>query len=283
MTPVRPRPVYRPVVALGLAVALALVTGLDATVAARQRRMGMSNRLPQPTETSFDGGFNFCRVAFQSGRGRRGAGWSVDYPRADVNLSIRLSELTRTRVSFDADREPRHFVLQLSDPMLFRCPFIMMTEPGGLLFDESEIAPLRDYLLKGGFLWADDFWGTAAWESFEQQMRRVLPAAAYPMRDLDPGHPLFHAQFPVADVKQIPSINFWAGTGGGTSENGGDSAVPHARAFLDQEGRMLVLATHNTDYGDAFEREGDNQDYFYEFSVDGYAFGINVLLYAMTH
>ncbi len=84
-----------------------------------------------------------------------------------MNLSIRLSELTRTRVSFDAAREPRHFVVQLTDPSLFRCPFVMMTEPGGLVLDESEVLPLRDYLQKGGFLWADDFWGTAAWESFE--------------------------------------------------------------------------------------------------------------------
>ena len=282
MSQVRPRPAVRLVIGLGLAVALAAGAGLGVTVAA-QRRMGASNRFPQPTDTSFDGGFNFCRVAFRTGRYGRGSGWSVDYPRADVNLSIRLSELTRTRVSFDADREPRHFVLQLTDPTLFRCPFVMMTEPGGLMFDEAELAPLRAYLQKGGFLWADDFWGTAAWENFEHEMRRVLPADAYSLRDLDPDHPIFTAQFPVADVKQIPSINFWAGTGGATSENGGDSAVPHARGFLDRDGRLLVLATHNTDYGDAFEREGDNQDYFYEFSVDGYAFGINVLLYAMSH
>ncbi len=103
------------------------------------------------------------------------------------------------------------------------------------------------------------------------------------MRDLDPGHPIFHTQFQVDDVKQIPSINFWAGTGGATSENGSDSRVPHARAFLDEHGRILALATHNTDYGDSWEREGDDPDYFYAFSVDGYAFGVNVVLYALTH
>ena len=282
MTLARLRAVRRPAVAAGVAVALLALLGLGGEALARQRRLGLSNRLPQPTETSFDGAFNFCRVAFQTGR-RRGSGWSVDYPRADVNLSIRLSELTRTRVSFDGAKEPRHFVVQLTDPSLFRCPFVMMTEPGGLVFDEAEVKPLRDYLLKGGFLWADDFWGTAAWEGFEYEMRRVLPADQYPMRDLDPSHPIFRTQFPVDDVKQIPSINFWAGTGGGTSENGSDSRVPHARAFLDRDGRILALATHNTDYGDSWEREGDDPDYFYTFSVDGYAFGVNVVLYALTH
>ena len=269
-------------------VATALVlTGLVALAGhealARQRRMGVSNRYPVPTESSFDGGFNFCRIAFQTGRFRRGGNWVVDYPRADVNLSIRLSELTKVRISRDGEREPRHFVLPLTDPSLFRCPFVMMTEPGGLTLDDAEVARLREYLLKGGFLWADDFWGEIAWQNFEQEMRKVLPAADFDLRDLDGDHPLFRTQFPVQEVKQIPSINFWAGTGGDTSEWGNDSREPRARAFIDKQGRVVMLATHNTDYGDSWEREGDDPDYFQTFSIDGYAFGINVVLYAMSH
>jgi hypothetical protein len=267
-------------------VALALVTAVTLAgheALARQRRMGRSNAFPIPTESSFDGGFHFCRVAFQTGRFRRGGNWVVDYPRADVNLSIRLSELTKTWVSFDAEREPNHFVLELTDPSLFRCPFIMMTEPGGLVFTDEEAARLREYLLKGGFLWADDFWGEAAWFNFEREIRRVLPDGQFPLRELDRDHPLFNTHFPVKEVVQIPSINFWAGSGGDTSEWGFESRQPHARGFLDGQNRLLVLATHNTDYGDAFEREGDDPSYFQAFSIDGYAFGINVVLYAMTH
>lgn len=250
---------------------------------ARQRRMGVSNRYPIPTESSFDGSFNFCRIAFQTRRFSRGGNWVVDYPRADVNLSIRLSELTKVRISRDGEREPRHFVLPLTDPSLFRCPFVMMTEPGGLTLDDAEVARLREYLLKGGFLWADDFWGEIAWQNFEQEVRKVLPAADFELRDLDRDHPLFRTQFPVQEVKQIPSINFWAGTGGDTSEWGNDSREPRARAFIDKQGRVVMLATHNTDYGDSWEREGDDPDYFQTFSIDGYAFGINVVLYAMSH
>jgi hypothetical protein len=84
-------------------------------------------------------------------------------------------------------------------------------------------------------------------------------------------------------MPQIPSINFWLGSGGGTSERGPDSAVPHARAIADVHGRVMVLMTHNTDISDSWEREGDDPDYFYRFSVDGYAVAIDVLLYAMTH
>jgi len=85
------------------------------------------------------------------------------------------------------------------------------------------------------------------------------------------------------DLLPIPSINFWYGTGGRTSERGPDSATPHVRAVSDRDGRILVVMTHNTDFGDAFEREGDSREYFERFAGAGYAFGIDTLLYSMTH
>jgi hypothetical protein len=94
---------------------------------------------------------------------------------------------------------------------------------------------------------------------------------------------LFRQQFQISKVPQIASINHWFGSGGGTSERGADSAVPHAMGVADRNGRLLVLMTHNTDFGDSWEREADDPTYFYNFSVDGYAFGINVLLYALSH
>ncbi|MGH9387838.1 MAG: DUF4159 domain-containing protein [Vicinamibacterales bacterium] len=232
---------------------------------------------------SFDGAFQFCRVAFRGNRYGDGGGWAVDYPRADINLSIRLSELTHTRVSFDAARDPNHLVVRLTDEAMFQCPFIMMTEVGAAYFDDAEAAALRAYLLKGGFLWADDFWGEYAWDVWADQIGKVLPRAEYPIRDVPLDHPVFHSQFIVNKVPQIASMNFWAGSGGGTSERGADSAEAHARAIVDRHGRIMVFITHNTDLGDSYEREADNPEYFLRFSVDGYAMGINILLYAMTH
>ena len=88
----------------------------------------------------------------------------------------------------------------------------------------------------------------------------------------------------VYDVtEQIPSIGAWGGPGGNTSERGRDSAVPHVRGILDDDGRIMVLMTHNTDFGDAFEREGDDHHYFLEFAPEGYAFGVNAIVYSMTH
>jgi hypothetical protein len=112
----------------------------------------------------------------------------------------------------------------------------------------------------------------------------VLPAHEFPIVDLPANHPLFRTQFQVKrGIMQIPSIHYWLGSGGGTSERGGDSAEPHARAVFDEHGRIMVFMTHNTDISDGWEREAEDPRYFYKFSVDAYAIAINALLHAMTH
>ena len=173
-------------------------------------RRGFRLRVQTPTPESFDGRFNFCRVMFQSGRYRNGGGWGVDYPRADINLSFRLSELTTTRVGRSEPDEFNNVVLRLTDPQVSKCPFIMMTEVGNTYLDDQEAAHLRDYLLRGGFLWADDFWGEWAWEVWESQIRKALPSGPYPTVDLPLDHPIFRTHFDLrSGVLQIPSINFW--------------------------------------------------------------------------
>jgi hypothetical protein len=268
-----------------LAIAAVLAT---ASTALAQRRRGRGfgwggAPLRMATAQSFDGAFNFCRIIFSQSYDGDGGNWSVDYPRADINLSIRLSELTRTRISRDSSGEPNHVLLRLTDDLLFQCPFIMMTEVGSTYLSPEEATRLREYLLKGGFLWADDFWGSWAWEVWAREIGKALPPSEYPIVDVPLTHPIFHQQFEVKRVIQIPSIGMWMNMGGGTSERGADSAEPHARAILDKHGRMMVFITHNTDFGDAFEREGDDPTYFYTFSVEGYAMGVNVLLYSLTH
>jgi uncharacterized protein DUF4159 len=267
----------------GIALAALLVC---ASTALAQRRRGFGYGyapMRMATPESFDGAFNFCRIIFSESNDGFGGNWRVDYPRADVNLSIRLSELTRTRISRDSSGEPNHVVLRLTDDLMFQCPFIMMTEVGSTYFSPAEADRLREYLLKGGFLWADDFWGSWAWEVWAREIGKVLPPSEYPIVDVPLTHPIFHQQFEVKRVIQIPSIGHWRGTGGGTSEQGEDSAEPHARAIYDKSGHMMVFITHNTDFGDAFEQEAADPQYFYTFSVEGYQLGINVLLYALTH
>lgn len=267
---------------LGLA-----VLGAAIIVEAQFRQRGFGGRgffsARFATPEDFDGAFHFCRVVFRSDVRGDGGGWNVDYPRADINLSIRLAELTRADISTTAGGEPNPLLVRLTDDTVFQCPFIMMTEVGSAFLDEQEAARLREYLLKGGFLWADDFWGTHAWTWWVAQLGKALPPGEFPIVDLQNSHPLFQAQFLITRTPQIASINFWAGNDGRTSERGSDSAVAESRAVLDSHGRIMVLMTHNTDLGDSFEREADDPQYFYLMSVPGYAYGINTLLYALTH
>jgi hypothetical protein len=248
---------------------------------------GVSRRAPLASDPSgalpdYDGGFRFCRVWFRNGSAGDGDGWYVDYPRADENLSIRLMEVSKTPVTHDGEGQPSTVIVRLTDPSLFRCPFIMMSEPGGAYFGNEEAANLRAYLLKGGFLWVDDFWGSVAWRNWEDQIGKALSPSEYPIFDLTVEHPMFRMLFPITTLPQIPNIGLWRYERR-TSERGPDSAELHVRGIQDRHGRVMVLMTHNTDFGDAYERESDDPSYFHTFSVNGYAIGIDVLLYAMTH
>jgi hypothetical protein len=268
------------------AVALALATAVLAAGSPEPQRQGGRGRrggsmLGFNNPWIYDGSFVFCRLAFRESFDGDGGGWAVDYPKSDLNFPFRLGELTETPISRDRTGEPNHVIVTLTDPNLFKCPFVMMTEPGAAFFDQEEAATLRAYLDKGGFLWADDFWGEYAWHVWQREIGKVLPPSRFPIVDLTLDHRIFSVLYRIPRVPQIPSINFWFDTGQ-TSERR-DSQEPHVRAIENERGHVMVLMTHNTDFGDAFEREGEDRRYFDRFASEGYAFGINAYLYAMTH
>ena len=261
------------ILVLAALVALVLAVRVDAQF--RQRRGGFGNLSSGSiaTDKDFDGAFHFCRVMFRSDFRGDGGNWSVDYPRADINLSVRLSELTRADVSMK-NGEPNPLLIRLTDDALFRCPFIMMTEVGSASIDDQEAERLREYLLKGGFLWADDYWGQYAWDYWESMIRKALPSATYPIVDVPRDHPIFHQVLNAEDVPQIPGIGYWDGANR-TWERPGTEHNNRFAAINDSRGRIMVLMTFNTDFGDAYERETENPLYFQKFSVPGYAQAIS--------
>jgi len=264
--------------------AVVFATLLIASLATAQfRQLGdVSVDAHRARPESYDGRFHYCRAVYRQNPRGDGGSWLTDYPLADIDLSIRLSELTKISVSFDAPGEPNHLIVGLTDEELYQCPIIIMQEVGRLLFTRDDAERLRAYLLKGGFLWVDDFWGAYAWEIWETEIRKVFPADEYPIVDLPPSHALYHTMFDLDGVPQVPGIGTWLRSQQ-TSERGADSAEVHARAIADRRGRVMVFMTHNTDVSDSWEREGEDPEYFYRFSVDGYRVAVNVLLYAMTH
>ncbi len=220
--------------------------------------------------------FTFVRVRYDS-YGRRGGGWATDYPDADLNFSLRLQQLTSMKVN------PYPVILDLTDPRLFDYPFLYMIEPGGITLSPPEIEALRKYCHNGGFMMVDDFWGDYEWRDFEMAMEQVFPDRKW--EDVPLEHEIFQMVYPLKEKPQVPSIHAWA-RGGSTAEygHGGDTETPHYRAIFDDDRRIMVFICHNTDLGDGWEREGENHEYFAEFSVKkSYPLGINIVTYAMTH
>jgi hypothetical protein len=272
--------------------ALVLAILLAATLAEAQRgfrggrgRFGSESGAPPrfASAEDFDGTFHICRLMYTQVRQQNlGMGWGTDYPYAEINLSIRLAEMTKTTVGF-VDKEPAHFVVRPTDDELFQCPLVIASDPGSAGFSPEDAASLRDYLLKGGFLWVDDFWGPWAWDDFQGEIAKVLPPGQYPTKDIPADHPILRTVFPIDRIPQVPSINFWRGSGGDTSEMGEYSAKAHMAAISDAQGRIMVLMTHNTDIADSWEREGEDPQFFFNFSPNGYAVGLNSVVYAMSH
>ncbi|MDH4063988.1 MAG: DUF4159 domain-containing protein [Acidobacteriota bacterium] len=261
---------------------------VSATLAAQEPFMwrGRGRRVPPrfPTAESFDGRFNFCRLMFSSQwREPGGSGWNTDYPGADLNFPIRLGELSKVRVSRQPSGDANHLVVRPTDPFLFQCPFVLASDIGTAFFEPQEAEALRAYLEKGGFLWVDDFWGDRAWAVWVGEIGKVLSPGEYPIEDVPPNHPLWRTLFEVRALPQIPSISHWRRSGGETSERGLESAEPDIKAIHDRHGRIMVLMTHDTDISDSWEREGEEPEFFYQFSPNGYALAINAVVYAMTH
>ena len=226
-----------------------------------------------------------CHILYTSVRREaNGAGWRTDYPWGQRHLLLRLSELTTTKVGWVQPGIPHVWLVRLTDDALFGCGFLMASDIGTIGMSPDEAERLGLYLRKGGFLWVDDFWGDAAWDHWVSELAKAMPPAEYPIEDVPLTDPIFKSMFEVHKVPQVTSIRFWRATGGrSTSERGAESAVAHFRAIRDKHGRIIAVMTHNTDVSDSWEREGEDPAFFYQFSPEGYALGINVLLYALTH
>lgn len=226
--------------------------------------------------------FAFARIRYANAYGggyfgRGGAGWSTDLPDSDLNLSYRLQQMTSIKV------DPDGRILDLTDPKLSNYPWIYIVEPGGLFLSNEEVVALRNYLLNGGFLMFDDFWGEAAWANVAEEMKKVFPDRSFSELPLD--HPLYSCVFQIKEKGQVPNVR----TGEDSKYDGRtwereDARTVHHRVLYDDKGRLMVFAAHNTDNGDGWEREGEYEYYFKNFSEKiAYPLGINIIFYVMTH
>jgi Domain of unknown function (DUF4159) len=212
-------------------------------------------------------------------RGGQGNGWwLVDWPEADEHFTTGIQRLTRIDTG-----DPRH--LSLTDPHLFDYPWIYATQVGWWGLSGEEVLKLREYLLRGGFLVVDDFWGPSPeqWNVFRQTMERVLPGR--PITDIAPGDPVMHVLYDIEEKDRtfIPgSRHLRMGAGGRVIVMQPPGTTPAWRQITDERGRMLVAINYNTDVGDAWEF-ADAPEYPERMTALAYRYGVNYIIYAMTH
>ena len=215
--------------------------------------------------------FTFARLRYDS-YGWRG-GWTTDYPKADEQFIIGLRNWCRSSLTISDDPTS----VPIDGKEIFRYPFIYIVEPGFMELSQEDAAKLREYLLRGGFLMLDDFWGDYEWQNVREQMGKVFPDR--PIRELSLDHPIFHCYFDINEVVQVPQFFRYLNYGI-THEKGG--YVPHYEAILDEDGRVMVFIARNADNGDAWEWIDDPR-YPLKYGLAAYKLGMNLIVYAMTH
>jgi len=252
--------------AAGLAIALAAAVFL--TRARGQQR---------PPEFAVKAEFHFLRLEYvdlpNAGRGFFRGWWRQDWPEADVHFAQGVRRLTRIDIG-----EGRH--VPLTDDRIYSYPWAYATQVGYWDLSDAEIRRLRDYLLRGGFLVVDDFWGEQEWRVFQNSMRRVF--GEQPITDIGEDDPLMHILFDIEERTQVPGLRHLRRGSGGRILVQTHAGPPQWRAIHDPKGRMVVAINYNMDVGDAWEH-ADMPEYPMEMTALAYRFGINYIIYAMTH
>lgn len=213
---------------------------------------------------------------FRSRNGRGAGWWLQDWPDAEDHFTAGIERLTRIETG-----DPRH--VSLLDDHLFDYPWIYATQTGYWDLSDAETARLREYLLRGGFLVVDDFWEQYEWEWFRQTMDRVLPGKA--ITDINQSDEVMHVLYDIQEKDRtfIPgSRHLRRGPGGSIVVAQPPGTVPAWRGMYDDRGRMVVAINFNTDVGDAWEF-ADVPYYPAAMTLLAYRYGINYIIYAMTH
>ncbi len=197
--------------------------------------------------------------------------WTQDYPRADRHFNQAVRRLTRIHVR--SVEQP----VNLDDgDDVYNWPWLYAVQVGRWNLTDSQADKLRDYLLRGGFFWVDDFWGEQDWEIFEHSIKRVFPDRQ--IVELENSAAVFHTIYDLDDRYQVPGARYVQT--GVTYKCEGCEA--HWRGIYDDRGRLMVAMSFNSDTGDSWEW-ADDPNYQEKFSALGIRIGVNYIVYAMTH
>ena len=235
---------------------------------------GQRFRQSQPNPVGFpEAEFHMARFAYgtQGCAGSRGycnSWWAIDYPHAESHFLPAVERMTRIEVSDDSAH------VQALDESLFDYPWLFAQQVGQGYWNPSavEVLQMREYLLRGGFLVIDDLHGQGEWLHLEQVLSQILPGR--PIVEIPDEDMLIHILFELDKTIQIPGERHlgWQRMEG----------PPNWRGIYDDDGQMMVAINHNVDMGDAWEH-ADDAHYPAPMTATAYRFGINYVIYAMTH
>ncbi len=214
--------------------------------------------------------FTFVRLRY-GGQLTRRSSWRVDWPASDRNFIWQL----RKQTNIDAD--PREKIIDVGATELFEYPFAYMLEVGSLRLSYKEAQNLRGYLLRGGFIFIDDFHGEREWAWFYKEFKKIFPERE-PV-DIPISHPIFRCFFKIEKLIQIPGLRSLFS---GRTYERYDGYPAYCRGVYDDNGRLMMMINFNTDLGDAWEHAAEDL-YPREYSNAALQMGINAVVYALTH
>ena len=244
------------------------------------------NDFPLPPDSHEKTEFAFARLMYppaptarfdRSGSRNGGSGWKLgysswtqDYPRADRHFVQAVRRLMRLEVR--SVEQP----VDLDDGDQYDWPWLYAVRPGEWKLSDSQARALREYLLRGGFFMADDFWGSEEWEVFMQSLRKVFPDRQ--VVDIPNPDAIFHIVYDLDDRYRVPGA--WGVYSDRPYQY--DGSVPYWRGIYDDKGRIMVAIVANSDLGDSWEF-ADDPDYPEKYSALGIRIGVNYIVYALTH
>jgi hypothetical protein len=202
----------------------------------------------------------------------QGYGWLTDSPGADCKLMGAIHRMTGQSVY------PNPNYMEILNPELFKYPYAYIVEPGQMYISDKEAERLREYLLRGGFLHMDDFWGLQQLGNAVNEIRKVFPDREFVPIPLS--HPIFHSFFDIPEIIQTPNVG--NGCNGGRTWEQSDDTEPRVFGISDDNGRLMIVMTYNTDLGDAWEYM-DRACYPQKFTGYALRMGLNFMTYAVTH
>jgi hypothetical protein len=203
-----------------------------------------------------------------------GTSWTQDYPRADRHFAQAVRRLTRIHArSSEQPANPD----ETDD--FFNWPWMVAGEMGDWKLTPEQIKTVREYLLRGGFIYMDDFWGPEEWDRFDETMKLIFPGRA--CVEIDNRDPIFHTVYDLDDRYQV--LGQWSLSGrGGWMAQRAVGTVAHWRGIYDDKNRLMVTMSFNSDVGDSWEW-ADDPRYPEKYSALGIRLGVNYVVYAMTH